>query len=142
MKLIQPTPSPLISSESLVPIDGCHQPDTVVSTPESSEWRCGRGNSEESKYWDLSFFEQRDPLAWMYTHQIRNLAVRFEFVMTEADISVYRIVQNHLNYTFGCILGQKYATSKDAMMEQDSEIRVLLNALYGEVIEKMNSILA
>jgi Homeobox KN domain len=120
-------------------------------------------NAETSCHWDLSYIDYNDPSAWMYTRQIKSLAGHLVKVIDTAkttssmvDMSeAYQMVQTRLNFTFDRIVWQNQSQRHPSEMPLDvyratnsmdnignSEMRVLLDNLYEETIQKLKTMIA
>lgn len=112
--------------------------------------------------WDLSFVDKHDPCAYLHTRKMKHLAGNFEKMMTTAkttkkfqDMSLaYQMVQSRFNFTFDRIVWQNLnrhqtSHSPESMSSEvthgniyqvDSEYRLLLDALYAEICQKLQNI--
>jgi hypothetical protein len=111
--------------------------------------------------WDISYIDFHDPTAWVYTRQIKFLAVQFEQMIGTAKVKTtlhdmseaYQMVQTRLNFTFDRIIWQKQQSNQNLMFQGTPEMtgtndatygdtRLLLNTLYEQIIEKLNTLIA
>lgn len=144
--LSHPTPANLFSSTHL--LDQKRSPTPTLLDESSVYTHCE---------WDLSFVDQHDPSAYMYTRKMKHLAGNFEQLMTTAkttkkfqDMSLaYQMVQSRFNFTFDRIVWQnlnhRQATHSAEVDSPDIsrgnyENRQLLNALYEEICQKLQNI--
>jgi len=144
------TSQPKTSSELWVrPDESLSNKGTLGSAASFSE--DGTGTDAECwgyapKHWDVSYLQQRDCLAWMYTPRLNKLAVQLESMHdnnnsnndnNHVDLAMYQMIQTRLEFIFGRILGQfPYGTSTE-----HGEIRFLLDTLYGETIRKLEELI-
>ena len=143
--LSDPSPPPPSTDEGLY---RCPTPPLLSDS--SDDQPCG---------WDLSYIEFNDPMAWMYTRKMKVLARNFEAMIGLAQSSqgvvdmseAYQMVQTRLNFTFDRILWQSRSTdtSMDGLCTttqpdsiENSEMRVLLEHLYEETIQKLKTLIS
>lgn len=118
--------------------------------------------------WDLSYIDYHDPMAWMYTRQVKILAGRFEETAsmtgspkehvptaeTENMAAAYSMVQTRMKFTFDRIMGQyRQNYHPDLSLRADTtlvppaistetgEVRALLDTLYEETIQKLKTMI-
>jgi len=113
------------------------------------------------RLWDISYIDHHDSLAWSSTCQISSLAVQLESMAgqtktsptqvpttaTEHLMAAYQQLQIRVEFTFGRIVGQQQQHSPHHQQfgtntTADAETRKLLDALYQETIDKLQSLIA
>lgn len=142
--LSEPSPHDIFSSEEIY---RCSTP-LLLSDSVDDQACC----------WDLSYVEYNDPEAVTFTRKMKVLAANFEAMIGLAQSSqgivnmseAYQMVQTRLNFTFDRILWQSrskevsvdglYASTLSKSIE-NSEMRVLLNTLYEETIQKLKTLI-
>lgn len=145
-------------------------PCTVMLPPPRPSVSVPLRSEDTACYWDLSYMDHLDPMAWMYTQQIKNLAVFFEdltsmtkgvpithaaSVHAENLEAAYDVVQTRMQFTFDRIIGQssqhKPRNTSDhadddltpaAAGTESEEVRALLDTLYEETIQKLKALIA
>ena len=112
--------------------------------------------------WDLSFVDQHDPYAYIRARKMKHLAGTFERMMTTVktpkklqDMSLaYQMVQSRFTFTFDRIVWQNLnhhptTHTTDGLSSElsngyfdrgDAENRLLLDALYEEICQKLQNI--
>jgi Homeobox KN domain len=114
---------------------------------------------EQSCCWDLSYVENNDPKALIFTRKLKIMAGNFEAMIGLAQTTqgvvemteAYQMIQTRLIFTFDRILWQcrlmegsmdeLYTTTQGNVFE-NSEMRVLLNSLYEEIIQKLKTLIS
>jgi Homeobox KN domain len=143
--LSEPSPPTLSTSDELY---RCSTPPLVSDSMD-----------DQACCWDLSYIEHNDPKAVTFTRKMKVLARNFEAMIGSAQtpqgvdemVEAYQMVQTRLNFTFDRIMWQcrSMEVSRDELYTaingdgvENSEMRVLMENLYEETIQKLNTLLS